>query len=72
MPTAKAKAPAKKAKTKPAEPEIEPGSVLIVKLTKGKTERKAPPGVHVWVMDGDQMVLTAADMHARGWIKRKY
>ncbi len=72
MPTAKAKATAKKAKTKPAESEIEPGSVLIVKLTKGKTEPKAPPGVHVWVMDGDRMVLTAADMHARGWVKRKY
>lgn len=72
MPTAKKKAPAKRAKPKKAQPQIEPGSVLIVKLTKGKTEPKAPPGVHVWVMDGDRMVLTAADMHARGWVKRKY
>ena len=46
MPTAKAKAPAKKANTKPAEPEIEPGSVLIVKLTKVK-QPKAPPGARL-------------------------
>ncbi len=64
MPTAK--------KTKKEEKPIEPGSVLIVKLTKGKTEPKAPAGVSVWVMDGDRMVLSVAEMHARGWVKRKY
>lgn len=58
--------------TKKAKQPIEPGSVLIVKVAKGKTEPKAPAGVSVWVMDGDQMVLTVADMHARGWVKRKY
>jgi len=64
MPTAK--------KTKKEEKPIEPGSVLIVKLAKGKTEPKAPAGVSVWVMDGDRMVLSVAEMHARGWVKRKY
>lgn len=63
---------AKTTKAKPEEAEIQPGSVLIVKLEKGQTQPKPPPGVSVWVMEGDQMVLTAADMHARGWVKRKY
>ena len=63
---------AKTAKAKPAEAEIPPGSVMIVKLAKGKTQPKPPPSVSVWVMEGDRMVLTAADMHARGWVKRKY
>jgi len=72
MPTAKKKTPAKSEKPKKVEPEIPAGSVLIVKLAKGKTEPKPPPGVSVWVMDGDRMVLTAQDMHARGWVKRKY
>ena len=63
---------AKTTKAKEPEAEIAPGSVLIVKLAKGKTQPKPPPGVSVWVMEGDQMVLTAADMHARGWVKRKY
>jgi len=63
--------PTSKKKNKAEEP-IEPGSVLIVKLAKGKTEPKAPAGVSVWVMDEDRMVLTVAEMHARGWVKRKY
>ena len=66
------KAKTTKAKEPEAEAEIAPGSVLIVKLAKGKTQPKPPPGVSGWVMEGDQMVLTAADMHARGWVKRKY
>ena len=72
MTAAKKTTPSKNAKPKKADEQIEPGSVLIVKLAKGKTEPKAPSGVHVWVMDGDRMVLTAADMHDRGWVKRKY
>ena len=64
-PEAKTKAP------KSSAPEIERGSVLIVKLAKGKTVPKPPAGVQVWPMDGDQMVLTSADMYDRGWIRRK-
>ena len=64
-PEAKTKAP------KSSAPEIERGSVLIVKLAKGKTVPKPPPGVQVWALDGDQMVLTSADMYDRGWIRRK-
>jgi len=51
---------------------IEPGSVLIVKLTKGKTEPKPPPGVAVWPLDGDRLVLSPAQMYERGWVRRKY
>ena len=67
MPTKKKAA----AKTKPKQPEIGPGSVMIVKLAKGKTAPKPPPGCQVWAMDGDSMVLTSQDMHARGWVRRK-
>ena len=57
---------------KKAEPEaIEPGSVLIVKLAKGKTEPKPPPGVHVWTLEGDRLVLSPEDMFNRGWVRRK-
>ena len=63
--------PTKKKPTTAKTPEIERGSVLIVKLSKGKTVPKPPAGVHVWAMDGDQMVLTTADMYDRGWIRVK-
>jgi len=67
MPTKKKTAASPKEK----QPAIPPGSVLVVKLEKGKTVPKAPPQVQVWAMDGDSMILTPADMHARGWVRRK-
>ena len=72
MPTKKKPdAPELKPEAKTEAPKIERGSVLIVKLSKGKTVPKPPAGVHVWAMDGDQMVLTTADMYDRGWIRVK-
>lgn len=47
------------------------GDVVIVRLTKGKTAPKPPPGVAVWTLDGDSLKLTPQEMHQRGWVRRK-
>ena len=70
-PKKKPDAPELKPEAKTAPAKIERGSVLIVKLAQGKTVPKPPAGVQVWALDGDQMVLTSADMYDRGWIRRK-
>jgi len=68
---------ATKPKTKPKTKKPDPfrtaksGDVVILKLAKGKTAPKPPDGVNVWTLDGDSLLLTPADLFARGWIRRK-
>ena len=64
-----------KAKPKPKAPNIyagaQPGDVVVVRLSKGKTTPKPPTGVSVWTLDGDSLRLSPADMFSRGWVRRK-
>ena len=67
---AKPAAPAK-AKAKPkAAPAPKIGDVVIARKDADPAPKIAP-GVTVWIMDGDILHLTPADMYDRGWIRRK-
>jgi hypothetical protein len=67
MATAK-KTPAAKAKAKPASPAR--GDIVIVRKDADPAP-KIPAGVTVWILDGDSLHLTPADMYSRGWVRSK-
>ena len=74
MATTKKAKPAKakaKAKAKPkAAPAPKIGDVVIARKD-AEPAPKIAPGVSVWIIDGDTLHLTPADMYDRGWIRRK-
>ncbi len=67
--TKKAKTTKTKAKPKAA-PAPKIGDVVIVRKDADPAP-KIPAGVNVWIMDGDSLHLTPADLYNRGWIRRK-
>ena len=71
MPDPKSKSTKSKPKSTSIYAGAQPGDIVIVRLTKGKTTPKAPAGVSVWTLDGDALRLSPADMFNRGWVRRK-
>ena len=71
MPDPKTKTTKAKPKSTSIYAGAQPGDIVIVRLSKGKTTPKPPTGVSVWTLDGDSLRLSPADMFSRGWVRRK-